>query len=128
MRIYFIAVALFCANISIQMVDYSGVFKPYYSLNAQTGFDTYVNNFADSSYVNAGVEESGLSLGFGDFVRGMDMFTKLIWNSVFGVANLLQLFGLDPIMTLFLRTLMFFIFAGGTIQFIANRRFSGTSA
>ena len=116
------------------MVNYSGVFNdpetgiPLYSLNAQTGYDTYVNNFLDSSYAQQGVEATPQSLGWGDFVRALDMVVKLVWNSIFGIANLLVMFGLDPVIAIFIRTLMLFIYAGGMVQFIANRKFTRTSA
>ena len=116
------------------MVDYSGVFNdpntgiPLYSMNAQAGYDTYVEQYAGDSYATQGVQSDPNYFGWGDFVRALDMFTKLIWNSIFGVANLLNMFGLDPYLTNFIRLIMGFIYAGGAVQFIANRRFTSASA
>lgn len=133
MRIYYISLALFCINIAITMVSMSEIFVdpitgiPLFDLQAQEGYDTEVNKYQDSSYSSAGVEESSLSFGFGDFVRAFSFFVSLIVGSITGIGSMLELIGIDFRLAFLIKTLTFFIYAAAFIQFISGRYFSRNS-
>jgi len=126
MRIYYLALALFTVNIAIQMVTLTGLF-PLYHINAQTGYDTAVQQYTNASYSTTGISSQALGFGFGDFVKALHLFVNLIWNSITGFSSLLVLFGFPSGLVAFIQILMLFIFAAGIIQFISGRGFKDAS-
>jgi len=122
MRIYYLALAIFCFNIAMQLVAASGLY-PYYSVEASAGWNESVMKYKNASYATAGISQETLSFGFGDFVRALTLFVDLIWNSVTGAGKLLTMFGFPDDIADYVNALVLFVYAAGVIQFISGRAF-----
>lgn len=127
MKIYTIAIFLFCIQISIALIEVSGVFDSNYAYNSQwvqeQGSIAYNESFLD--YQVGG--ETDVSFSVGDFFKGLWLFIKSLAKTIIIFPYVLVQFGVPSFMAGLLSAPVYLVYIASLIQFIANRQFEGMS-
>lgn len=121
MRIVAIALFLFALNLSMAMLNVTGVFTPLYAEDTEW-IDT-LESSAEGDYQSEAVSTSNTGLGtFGDFVKGLSTFISSVYRAV-SIGYTLNQFGVYAPISALVQAGVVFIYVIGLAQFLANRPF-----
>lgn len=125
MKIYSIAMFLLCLNISIALINTSGIFlvgaQENQQLNDNSKGFVEGEGLLDNSVTS---EQTAVNLGFGDFIKGFGYFITNFALSVVVLPYLLNQIGLSWAIAFMVSLPIYAVYAAGIIQFISNRSFS----
>lgn len=114
-------------NISIAVVNASGILSTSHQSNNEWINKVYDENLADASYVQGQVSSDSVSLGYGDFVRGLWQFVSTFSLGVVWMPFLYSQFGLSFPYTYYFTVPIWMIYSIALIQIVANRQFKSMS-
>lgn len=96
--------------------------QPYEEAFKQVKDDTIVNQ---EYFQSSATQDTSISFGFGDFVKGLFIFIKILTWGILAIPYTLTKFGLDTNLAIYISIPVYFMYGLGIAQFIANRSTKG---
>jgi len=119
MKILFIAMMVFFLQLSVAIVDVTGLYS--YNIATQDDWKEDVEKIESEQYLRSDVtKDVSTSFGFGDFIVGLKSFIDVIAR-VLKVHVTLEAFGVPKDLSGLLSAPVYFLYGLGIAQFIANR-------
>jgi len=121
MRITILVLMVLCINLSLALVSSFGLFN-----NSAVAYDKQLINdlndtVANQDYLGTNVQTTTTTTGFGDFITGLYTFIKVFFEGVFLPFRMMENFGIDSAIAIYMSFPVYLVYMVAIIQFISGR-------
>jgi hypothetical protein len=123
MRLYNIALLLFCFNVSIGFVNYFNVFPDVFPQD-RTWIDSFTTERLKEQEYDKNILEQAWDFG-ADLVKGLIYFIYIMGRTIFFVPWILNALGVPVLLNTSISAIYYFVYIVGLGQWIGNKNMSG---
>lgn len=123
MKFLQITILILLLNVSIAVINISGMFPGFNILPQQDWLDSLTSQASQNQqyFQSTATQQVSSSFGFGDFVRGLILFVETFVIGIVAPGYIFHAFGMTALLALLISLPIYPIYILGIAQLISNR-------